>query len=217
MDPAERVVLNFFRAMRSSEASSLNTLLENPLPILAIGAILATLCGLVFLSRRNVPSLLALVVVVLLTSLLLITEGLIVTPREEVETALSTLLDAVASNDVLSVLAMIDPAAKQVRGEAEQLMPLVDVQDTGATAIEIDVDQKASPWLATARCKGRLRGIHRKSGATVFYFDQVDFDWIRRDERWLLEGFTVYKDGKPLDAIGSLRGNRATPVPARRN
>ncbi len=62
----------------------MNTLLENPLPIIAGGAVLATLCGLVFLSRRTVPSLLALAVVVLLTLLLVICERLIVTPREEV-------------------------------------------------------------------------------------------------------------------------------------
>ena len=128
----------------------MNTLLENPLPILAVGAVLATLCGLVFLSRRTVPALLALAVVVLLTLLLVITERLIVTPREEIEQALSALLAAVESNELPAVLAMIEPGAANVRRDAEKLMPRVDVTDTGATAIQIDVDGSS----ATARCQG---------------------------------------------------------------
>ncbi len=182
----------------------MNILLENPLPILAIGAVLATLCGLVFLSRRTVPSLLALAVVVLLTLLLVVTERLIVTPREEVEQALSALLAAVESNDLPSVLALIDPASANVRSDAETLMPRVDVEDTGATAIEIDIDGSA----ATVHCRGRLRGIHRSSGAAMMFFDEVEFQWVRRDEQWLLEDFVAYWNGKPLNAVESLKGKR---------
>jgi len=186
----------------------MNTLLENSLPILAVGAVLATLCGLVFLSRRTVPSLLVLAVVVLLTMLLVISERLIVTPREEVEQALSTLLAAVESNDLPGVLAMIDPAAANVRSDAEKLMPMVDVTDTGASALEIDVEGSS----ATVHCRGKLRGIHRSSGAAMMYFDKVEFQWVRRDEQWLLEDFVAYWKGKPLQTVESLRENRPTPV-----
>ncbi len=213
MDPAERLALTLIKNLRTSAATLLNTLLENPLPILAIGSVLATLCGLVFLSRRSLASLIVLGIVVLLTLLLLVSERLIVTPREQVETTLATLMDAVSSNDVSIVLALIDPAATTVRTDAETLMPLVDVQDTGATAITTDVDQASAPWTATTRCKARLRGIHHKTGATVFYFDQVDFYWVRRGDRWLLEDFAATLDGKPLDAVKSLRGNRPAAIP----
>ncbi len=191
----------------------MNTLLENPLPILAVGAVLATLCGLVFLSRRTVPALLALAVVVLLTLLLVITERLIVTPREEIEQALSALLAAVESNELPAVLAMIEPGAANVRRDAEKLMPRVDVTDTGATAIQIDVDGSS----ATARCQGRLRGIDRSSGAAMMFFDKVEFQWVRRGEQWLLEDFVAYWKGKPLNAVDSLKGKRVAPVPARRD
>ncbi len=185
----------------------MNILLENPLPILAGGAVLATLCGLVFLSRRTVPALLALAVVVLLTLLLVVTERLIVTPREEVEQALSSLLAAVESNELPSVLALIDPAATQVRSDAETLMPMIDVTDTGASAIQIEVESTS----ATVHCRGKLRGIHRSSGAAMMFFDKVEFQWIRRDEQWLLEDFVAYWKGKPLKAVESLRGKRAVP------
>jgi len=154
----------------------------------------------------------ALVVVVLLTSLLLVSERLIITEREQVETSLDALITAVASNDVTRVLTWIDSAATEVRHEAETLMPMVDVEDTGATAVTVEVDKSSSPLTAIARCQGRLRGVHRRSGVTVFYLDQVEFNWVRKGDRWLLRDFVAYQGGKPLDAVSSLRGNRPTPA-----
>jgi len=178
----------------------MNILLENPLPIIAGGAVLATLCGLVFLSRRTVPALLALAVVVLLTLLLVVTEKLIITPREEVEQALSALLAAVESNELPDVLALLDVNGQVVRMDAEALMQKITVEDTGATAISINIDEGTSPLKATSRCKGRLRGVYQ-SGAAFFYLDQVEFRWIKRDDRWLLLHYVVYQNGKPLDAV----------------
>lgn len=193
----------------------MNTLLENPLPIAAVGAMLATLFGLIFLSRRSLLSLVGLGAVVLFTSLLLITEQLIVTPREEIEAAIGGMLDAIEANDVTAAVAFVDPQATELRRDVETLMPTVDVDDCGATAIQIDVDKSASPMTATANFKGRLRGVHRSSGMTVGYFDQVDFAFVYRDDRWTLADFTAYWKGKPLDAVGSLRGKQPMAVPAR--
>ena len=183
-------------------------LFENPLPILAVGAVLVTLASLVFLARRNLASLVVLAVVVVLTLLLLVVERVVVTEREEIEQTLDALLVAVQSNDVSSVLALIDPEATRVRGDAEALMPLVEVEDTGATAVETDVDTEMTPGTAITRCQGRLRGVHPSSGATVFFFDRVELHWIERDGRWLLQDFAAFEEGKPLDAVNSLRGKR---------
>ena len=199
---------NFLRLPASICAIDMNMLLENPLPILAVGAVLATLCGLVFLSRRSVPSLLALSVVLLLTLLLVLTERLIVTPREEVEQALSSLLTAVESNELSAVLAMIDPTAVNVRDDAEALMPMVDVTDTGASSIKIDVEGSS----ATVHCRGKLRGTHRNSGVATVFFGKVEFQWVRRGEQWLLKDFIAYWKGKPLNAVESLNGKRVSPA-----
>jgi branched-subunit amino acid ABC-type transport system permease component len=193
----------------------LEILLEKPLPIAAVGALLAAVCVAVFLARRNLPALLVLGVVVLLTWLLLVTERLVVTPREEVEQALLTIVSAVRANDLSQVLTQIDPQAASVRSDVELLMPLVQVEDAGATAMEVEVDTTANPQQATSRCQGRLRGVHRRSGATLFFFDTVELDWVLRDQQWLLEDFTPYKAGEPLDAVESLRGQQPRAVPSR--
>lgn len=189
----------------------MNTLLENPLPILAVGAMLATLFGLIFLSRRNLPSLVGLGAVILFTSLLLVTEMLIVTPREEVQQSVDEVLAAIESNEVSNVLAFADPGATQLRSEIEALMPMVKVEDTGAASVQIECEGRA-PTEAIARFKGRVRGVHGKSGIAIFYFDDVELNWVRREGRWLLEDFTAYWKGKPLNAVSSLRGGQPAAV-----
>lgn len=189
----------------------MTTLTENPLSILAVGAILATVCGMIFLSRRNLPSLVAFGAVVLFTSLFLVTEQLIVTPREQVEASIDEILDAIQTNEVSKVLALVDPAASQMRARVETLMPKVKVEDTGATAVEIECEGR-NPTEATSRFKGRLLGVHSGSGMAVRYLDEVELNWTRNDGRWLLSDFTAYWRGKPLDAVGSLSGSRPSAV-----
>lgn len=190
----------------------MNTLLENPLPILAVGAVLATLTGLVFFSRRTLPTLAVFATVVIATLLLLVVEQLIITDRERVESALDDLLAAIQANDVASVVASIDPAATQMRSDAESMMPLVEVEDTGATAVQVDLNTDIDPPTAVSNCRGRLRGVHKRTGQAIMYFDQVDFHWVKRNDAWLLNDFTAYWKGKPLDAVRSLRGNRVAPA-----
>jgi uncharacterized membrane protein (Fun14 family) len=187
------------------------TLLENPLPTLAVGAILATLCGLIFASRRTLPTLVAFAGVLIVTLLLLAMEQVVVTDRERVESALQKLLSAIEANDIPGVVAMIDPAAAALRSDAEAMMPMVKVEDTGATAVKVALESTAEPVTATSNCRGRLRGIHQRTGQTIMYFDQVDFHWVRRDDDWLLEDFTAYFKGQPLSAVQSLRSNRVAP------
>lgn len=189
----------------------MDTLLENPVPIFSVGAVLATFFGMVFLARRSLLPLVGLGAVVLFTSLLLITEMLIVTPREQVEVAIDDILDAIESNDVNGVLAMVDPSATQVRSDVETLMPMVKVEDTGATAVQIECEGR-EPTEALSTFKGRVRGVHAKSGIAVFYFDKVELHWTRSKGEWLLDDFTAYWKGKPLNAVSSLRGTQPAAV-----
>ena len=196
----------------------MDTLLENPLPILSVGAILATFFGLIFMARRNVPSLVGLGAAILFTSLLLITEQLIVTPREEVETALEEVLQAIRSNDHSSVINLLDPNGGAIRWDADVLMSEIEVENTGATAIEIEVDTDSSPNKATSHFRGSLRGIHRRTGVPVPYSDQVELRWLKRDERWLLYDYTAYNKGKPLDpVINHLRAKYPRSKPSLRS
>ena len=189
----------------------METLPENPVPICAVGAVLATLCGLAVLSRRNLASLVALAVVVSVALLLLTVELLVVTERESVEAALSEIITAVGNNQVATVVALVDPSSAEVRADVEKLMPMVKVKDTSATTIRTEIENAATPLVATTHFRGRLQGIHERTGQQLFYFDEVEITWIRRDSGWLMQDFVAYRGGKPIDAVRSLRRNRAVP------
>ena len=186
------------------------TLLENPVPIYAVGAVLATLCGLAFVARRNLPSLLAFAGVVGATLLLLLVERLVVTDREQVEAAVVELMKAIEENDLATVVAAIDLAAAEVRDDAETLMPLVKVEDTGATSLRVEVGATAEPQTAVAKFRGKINGIHRNSGQRVFYFEEVHLFWVKRERQWLVVDYRVHTGAMPIDAID---GNR---MPVRR-
>lgn len=186
----------------------MNFLLENPLPIYAVGAVLATICGLVFLARRNLPSLFALIGVVGLTLLLVLVERMVVTEHEQVETTLQQLMANLEAGAVPAVLALIDPEAAQMRADIEVLMPQADIEDTGATAVRIEVDTDAEPLTATSYFRGRVDGIHRSSGMRLFFFDEVEISWVKRGDAWLAEAYAVQLKGKRINPVESMRDNR---------
>jgi hypothetical protein len=193
----------------------LEALVENPVLVGVIGGVLATLALVVFLARRTVPSLLALIGAVLLTLVGLVVERLVETERELIERSVREVLAAVEANDLAGVLAAIDPAATRVRNDAAALMPLINVEKARSlSAIEATVDSATIPPTATSRFRAFLQGIHARSGMQVGYFNQqVDVHWVRRGDRWLIEDYTAYYDNQPIDAVGSAAGNR--PVPGR--
>jgi hypothetical protein len=182
----------------------LTTLLENPVPIYAVGAVLATLCGLVFLARRNLPSLFAFVGVVAVTLLLVVVERLVVTDREQVESAVVELMLAIERNDLPAVLATIDPAATEIRSDAETLMSQVRVDDTGASSLRVEVDTATSTPTAVAKFRGKIDAIHKRSGQRAFYFDKVHLYWTKRDDKWLVSDYQAHVKGVPINAVDGL-------------
>jgi hypothetical protein len=193
----------------------MSVLVENPLVITVVGGVLATLALVVFLARRSLASLLTLGGILVATLLLILVERLVLTDREQVETALESVLAAVEANDMPAALTWIDSAAVNVRADVQALMPLVKVDKARTLGdIEVTVDDAADPPTAMSRFRAFLDGVHGSSGMRVAYFNQqVDVQWIKRGERWLINGYTAYYDDQPIDAVGSARGNR--PVPGR--
>lgn len=189
-------------------------LTENPLPIAVMGALVAAFAAIAFSARRNVGSLIALAGVVAATLLMLAVERLVVTDREHVEATLDGLMAAIEANDVPAALAFIDPAAADMRADAQALMPSVKVDAARATSVEVELNERANPPTATSRFRGKLLGLHPQSGTPITYVNQqVDVQWIKRDGRWLADGYTAYFDGKPIDAVGSARSNRPVTRP----
>jgi len=186
---------------------------ENPLAIIVLGGVLATFAGIVFLARRTGASLLALVGIIVGTLLLVVLERFLVSDREQIENGVEAVVAAVEANDIAGVLEWIDPAAVNVRGDIQSLMPLVKVEKARVMGT-IDVQVDGSPAQAVSSFRAFLDGVHGSSGMRVAYFNQrVDVNWIKKDDRWLITGYTAFYNEEPIDAVGSARGNR--PVPAR--
>lgn len=182
-------------------------LFENPIPIYFVGAVLLVVTGLTFLTRRTLRSLIWFVGMVLAVLLMLAVERLVVTEREQIEANLATLFDALRENDMPGVLALVHPDAAEVRADVETMMPEAEVTDTGATMVHIDV----SDSKATSDFLGRLDGRHKRTGHRVFYLDEVRLDWHKRDGQWLLAGYQAMWNGKPINAVESMRANRPKP------
>ncbi len=188
----------------------MNALLENPLTICAVGALLATVALVVFLARRSLASLVTLTGIVLLTLAALGVERYVVTDREQVQASVAAMLAAIEANDAPGVVAWIDPAAKRMRADAAALMPQIKVEKARALGkAAVRIDGSAQPPRAACTFRAFLQGVHAKSGMQVGYFNQqVDIQWVKRGERWLMDGYTAYYDGKPIDAVQSAAGNR---------
>jgi hypothetical protein len=186
----------------------MNLLLENPLPIWSLGAVGLAIAVIVFLAKRSLASILGVVGVIAATVLLLLVESAVITPSEEIEQSLTDLMAAIEANDVAAVVAMIAPTAKAIRTEAETLMPQVKVRETGATSVRVAVDETASPLRATSFFRGRIDGTHARTGVRVFYFDQVEIDWQKSGDKWLVIDYRAKFRGKPITASDGLRAAR---------
>jgi hypothetical protein len=186
--------------------------IENPVAIAVFGALAATFALVVYLARRNFGSLVAIAGVAALTLLMLVVEKLVVTDREAVEAAVVEVFDAIESNDLPGVLEWIDPAAANVKADAESLMPEVKVSMANAAAIEVEVNDDADPPTAKSQCRAYLNGVHGSSGMAMPYMNQrVDLNWVKRGNQWRITGYQAYYDDQPIDAVGSARGNRVVP------
>jgi hypothetical protein len=186
----------------------MNLFLENPLPIWSLGAVCFAIAVIVFLAKRSLGSMLGIVGVIALTALLLLVESVVVTPSEEVEQSLTQLMAAIEANDIPAVVAKIDPRATAIRKEAETLMPQVKVRETGAASVRVEVDESASPLKATSSFRGRIDGIHARTGARIFFFDQVEIDWQKSGNGWQITDYRAQFRGKPITAAEGLRAAR---------
>lgn len=192
----------------------MNFLFENPLPILAIGSVCAVAAGIIFSARRTLSSLIALAVVLIATIALLVAERIVRTDREQIETGVYAVLDAVESNDLPGLLQWIDPTTGiLIRSDAETLMPMMRVETANAAgAVEIRINE-ANADQATVRFRGFVNGVTKSGGARIGYFDDVELHWTKRDGQWRIESYVVYWQDRPINPVDSVRSNR--PVSGR--
>jgi hypothetical protein len=170
-----------------------NYLAENALPIWLSGAVVATLALVVYFQSRRTGALVALLVAVVVTAALLVVEHFIVTPREAVEQTLYELAAAIEADDLPGVLRFIAPTADGVRGDAEALMPLVEVDKArilGTPEIVLDSNAQA----ATVKCQGLVDVTVKQNGMKGPYMDRVEIRFVESDGAWQIESYTPKRD-----------------------
>lgn len=168
---------------------------ENSTPVWVLGAILLTMTGIAYVHTRRGAALGAMLAVAVLTGLGLLAERLIVTPREEVQATLLTLLDRAEANDLPGVLAMVDTNSASIYADAEALMPKFLIHKAGANGeIEVLIDADKPSPEATANFKFAVNVTHRESGVKAPYFDDVTLMLRKRGDDWVITDYSASKN-----------------------
>lgn len=175
----------------------MNVLLESPLAVGAIGAVLVTVAAIFFSLTRSRAALASLGLAVLLAVGGVVLERSIETPRERILTTIGDFFAAIRSNDLPGVLRLIDPAATEMRADAESLMPRFKIEsagEAGEVRVELPTDPSSDGAIASARLKPLIKVQHTHSGATGMYFDKLELELVRRGDAWWFSGYAPVKD-----------------------
>ncbi|MEN1681546.1 MAG: hypothetical protein AAGJ46_18345 [Planctomycetota bacterium] len=171
----------------------MQTLLEDPAPILIAGALAVTVAAIVHSSVRSRASQAGVAAAVLLTLGAVITEWAWQTPAEQVHSAFEELLAAVEANDLPAVLAGLSPAATQVRADAQKLMPEFAIEKARVIgAVNVVPLSDATGYAVEARVF--VQAGHRRTGMKGGKMADVVFTFDRQGERWLLTGYDASDD-----------------------
>ncbi|MBN1589661.1 MAG: hypothetical protein JW888_09110 [Pirellulales bacterium] len=179
------------------------TLVESPVPILFAGIVAVAILGIVFFNTGRAVFLLAMAGAVALTLAGLGIEYLVVTDREEVETALDALANAMEANDCDAAVACLSPSATETRARARWAFARFRVDEANVSDLKIEVNNLTSPPSAEARFKGLIK-VHDRKGEAPYGSALFDFtlDYRKEGDRWLVTGHTekmANLGGKPKD------------------
>jgi hypothetical protein len=171
----------------------MNWLAESALWIWAIGALALAMALVVYFQTGTRGSQLGVLVVVLVTALLLVTEAVLETPREAVARTLDEIAAAVRANDMPGVLSYVSPTAANLRQEVETAMPLVTIERAaivGTPRIELD----PAETRATVNCRVFVHGTQRSGGMKGGQIAACQATFVREGDRWLVTGYTADQD-----------------------
>jgi hypothetical protein len=92
-------------------------------------------------------------------------------------------------------------------------MPEFKVENAGSGRnITVTLDEFANPMTAKSTSRAFFTATHARLGRLPPYVNQqVDLEWVKNGDKWLLNGYTAYLDGKPIDASASVRASRPVP------
>ncbi len=172
----------------------LTWLAENSLPIWMLGAIALTMAAIVYFQTRSRGAFYGVVGAIAATTLLLLVNRLVETPREAVERRLYEIAATVEANDVPGTLRFLAPSVStEVRSDVETLMPQVRIERArviGTPQTELNATQDA----ATIQCRGIILAVRRSDGMKGGDDDRLELHWVLRDGEWLLESYASQKN-----------------------
>lgn len=169
--------------------------LESPIAVAAVGVFCVVLAAIPYLQTHSRWSVARLALTTTLAIAAMIGERLWVTPKERVRSELSAMFAAIEGNDLVTVLTHIDPAAAEVRSDAESLMPRLRVERAGQGG-DVRVELPTGN-TATVALKPLIKVVDKRSGATVGYYDDLTIDFARRGERWLVVDYRPATEWSP--------------------
>jgi hypothetical protein len=172
---------------KSRIPSSVTTLIESPVPVLLAGIVAAAILAILFFNSGRGRYLLFIGGVVLLTIAGLAIEHFVVTEREEVESSLYGLADAMEANNKNAAVGFISPSAAAIKTQADLAFARFEVLQASISNLEITINDLTSPPSAEARFNSLIRVRDRKGempyGGEPFYFI-VKFR--KESDRWLI-------------------------------
>jgi hypothetical protein len=162
-------------------------LVENPLPVLFFGVIVAAVLGAVFVSTQRLELLWAILGVAVFVLVMVGLEWLVVTQREEVEATIDRIAEALEANDWDAVKSHLTPDAATTRDRADEARRLVTVTDTKVRNLQIEVNRHTSPPTATARFDGVIYYEPKDHfTASGWYPARFTVEFRELGDRWLV-------------------------------
>ena len=183
--------------------------LENPIPILVVGVVAEAILALIFVNTRRGSVLAAMGVVLALMLLGVLTEHLIVTPREEVENMIDDLAAALKSETDApeakkqQVLGFLSTSAKDSRRKAEQNLDKFTLTGAWIRHLEVTVNELTNPPSAHVTFTGMLTGKYH-AGQLPFNSVPVQFEAKLRKEngRWVIAAFRGVEPRSGYEVLG---------------
>lgn len=137
---------------------------ESSLPIAIACAVAAGIAAFIWTKAGTRPWLVLAGLALAAGVAAVVADRLVVTDREELEALLPRLAAAAEREDVDTILAAIDPAARDVREEARRVMSQVKPTEVRITRLKIEVDDGKQPREAKAALIVRVMGTLLEPG-----------------------------------------------------
>lgn len=167
-------------------------LLENPLLVGFLGAVLTMLAGFAWLQTGRRSILQATVGMLALTIVLVLINVNITSERERIEAILYTVADALGKNDLPAIYSAIHPTAAETVKQAKAELPKYKFSEARVTGIkDIQVNFTTKPATAIAEFNVFVAVTFQGNKFDVRRFVRVYF--MQHEERWLVHDYEHFE------------------------